>query len=141
MTKTWGKRKRDGQSYIKGDQSVPISGGGYDVVVPPTHPAHVKTINIPGRHGNQPRVVAYITKGDTVYVWDRPIIKVVRYAQNYNSGPMDMYSVPGWGETSWIGSSETEHILERLSQNPDEFSSYSRKDFRVKDIKEGWMYR
>ena len=36
MSKQWGKRKRDGQSYIKGDQSVPVSGGSYDVVPPPT---------------------------------------------------------------------------------------------------------
>ena len=36
MTKTWGKRKRDGQAYIKSDQSVPVVGGDYDIVVPPT---------------------------------------------------------------------------------------------------------
>jgi len=32
----WGKRKRDGQAYVKGDGSVPISGGSIDVISPPT---------------------------------------------------------------------------------------------------------
>ena len=34
--KQWGKRKRDGQSYIKGDGPAPISGGRYDITPPPT---------------------------------------------------------------------------------------------------------
>ena len=37
MSKTWGKRKRDGQAYQKGPSGpIPIVGGSYDVVVPPT---------------------------------------------------------------------------------------------------------